>query len=114
MRKTESAWSLTNAVGAGVMLIALAASAAGILQLTKRSARAPQPAQADEESKPAPEGLEQVRQERDEALRQLREQRARARVVDERSTPQHKDAKCVGGVLFARVNGELRNVGYCK
>lgn len=111
MGKSESAWSLTNVVGAGVMLIALAASAAGVLQLAKRSKPVTYPATVADDPQVTPERLEQVELERDAALQQIREQRAR--IAAEQTKPQHKDAKCVGGILFATVNGELRNVGYC-
>lgn len=93
------------------MLIALAASAAGVLQLVKRSKPVPSPAPAAKAPQVAAERLEQVELERDAALQEIREQRAR--IADERTKPQHKDAKCVGGILFATVNGELRNVDRC-
>ena len=69
------------------------------------------PAPAAKAPQVAAERLEQVELERDAALQEIREQRAR--IADERTKPQHTDAKCVGGILFATVNGELRNVDRC-
>lgn len=32
----------------------------------------------------------------------------------EQPEPQYKNARCINGILFATVKGELSNVGYCK
>lgn len=93
------------------MLIALAASVAGVLQLAKRSKPVTYPAPAAEEPPAAPERLKDMQQERDEAIQQLRDQRAR--IAAEQAKPDYKNTKCVGGILFATVHGELRNIGYC-
>ncbi|WP_156880411.1 hypothetical protein [Thermomonas fusca] len=93
------------------MLIVLIGSAAGITQIASRKKPPVRPA-------PAPEAPRQsldtarIQRERDEAMRQLRE--LRAKVAAERTAEKHQDAKCIGGVVFATVDGELRNVGTCR
>lgn len=90
------------------MLIALAASVAGVLQLAKRSTPMAYSGPVAEETHEAPGRLKDVQQERDEAMQQLRDQRARI------AKPDYTNTKCVGGILFANVRGELRNIGYCN
>ena len=115
MGKSESAWSLTGVVGAGVMVIVLIGSVAGVMQIAKTARSSARPAAVTAAAAPAVvqlEEIDQVRRERDALLQEIRESRAQA--AAERAATQYKDAKCVGGILFAKVNGELRNVGYCR
>lgn len=93
------------------MLIVLIGSAAGIVQIASRKQPQARPAPAPEISRQNPD-IAQAQQERDEALRQVRQLRAQA--AAERAASKHKDGKCIGGVLFATVDGELRNVGTCR
>ncbi len=93
------------------MLIVLIGSAAGVAQIASRKQPTERDAPAIETSRQNPD-IAQMQRERDEALRQVRELRAKA--AEERAGTQHKDGKCIGGVLFATVEGELRNVGNCR
>lgn len=97
------------------MLIVLIGSVAGLMQIARSARSSARPAPAIAPAAPVavrPEEIDQMRRERDALLQEIRESRARA--AAERTATQFKDAKCVGGILFAKVNGELRNVGYCK
>lgn len=87
---------LTNIVGAGVMLIVIAGTITGVYQIAKAArAIAPQATTAaPEQSQPPP---------------QIELPPARS----ETQRPLPKNAKCVGGVIFATIDGELRNVGHC-
>lgn len=110
MDKSETAWSLTNIVSAGMMLIVVIATIAGLIQLTKKK-KPNGTATAYTTPAPHPDNAElvQARSERDEAIRLLQEQRLQAV-----RTTQAKDIKCVDGILFGRVEGELRNIGHCQ
>lgn len=97
------------------MLIVLIGSVAGVMQIAKIARSSARPATVTAAAAPAAvqlEEIDQVRRERDALLQEIRESRARA--AAERKATQFKDAKCVGGILFATVKDELRNVGYCS
>ncbi len=102
--------TLTNAVGAGVMLIVIIATAAGIAQLgakqTKPAAMrvATQPQQDEAAASEA----------RKAALEEIRASRAAAQTQAPAAKPAlPKGARCIGGVVFAEIDGELRNVAKC-
>lgn len=96
------------------MLIVLIASAAGIMQIAdsaKRSSR-PRPLAAHVKIEANENADVQLsRQEKAAQLEKIR--RMREQAAAERAKAEHKNARCLDGILFATVNGVLTNVGRC-
>lgn len=93
---------ITKIVGAGMMLIAGIATVAGVYQLTRKG---------QNQSPPSP-----LVEARTPTRSDVRDRRPRK--IEQESSIEHpfaraKNKRCVGGVVFAEVDGELRNIGYC-
>ncbi|MBV2210280.1 MAG: hypothetical protein KUL77_12050 [Thermomonas sp.] len=110
----QSSISLTGIVGAGIMLIVLIASAAGVMQIADSAKRSKRPRPLAKVAKSEPSKnveLEKLRQQQAAELEHIRMMREQA--ADERARENYKNTRCLDGILFETVNGELSNVGRC-